>query len=416
MIRLDFGDWGGGSRSFRTRAQIDTYLTQQRAEWVEDQELANLFVGGGQNTTQFRGIPDTWARLAARMQGAADQFPDLGEAFQRAVQTEVKAAPPISARSSVGEEIRDIAITEGVGPAVLALNYLRAKPNEFSLQNGTKAHLEASHRIWARVNSLDTESAKRTRSSIRRTLTELEDALAGHHEYLEEVEANKDAAYEQWAQDLEAERAQFAEYREQIAGEIVSDRKAWQGEWEEQRRLYIEQLKLKAAVTEWADRAIGHEGSFRRQRTWVVGIGLVGVVAAVLWSWGALTLAHWLFADALVQGAPTPVVGTLRPTWIHELIFAASASLLYLTMFLWTMRVLVRMMMSEHHLGVDARSRASMAHTYLALLEANGVSEDADRAIVLAALFRPVTDGLVKDDALPLFSPASILSGQLASK
>lgn len=70
--------------------------------------------------------------------------------------------------------------------------------------------------------------------------------------------------------------------------------------------------------------------------------------------------------------------------------------------------------MSEHHLGVDARSRESMAHTYLALLDNDGATDEKDRAIVLAALFRPVTDGLVKDDALPLISPAAILSRQLA--
>lgn len=207
---------------------------------------------------------------------------------------------------------------------------------------------------------------------------------------------------------------QFAEDRAQVASDIEGDRGRWQEEWETQRALYIEQLKLKAAVSEWADRATSHERSFRKQRGWIIAIGLLGVMVAILWSWGALSLAHWLFADALVQGNAAPASGTLRPTWIHELIFAASASLLYLTMFLWTMRVLVRMMMSEHHLGVDARSRASMAHTYLALLEDKGANEDADRAIVLAALFRPVTDGLIKDDAMPLISPASILSGKLA--
>jgi len=135
-----------------------------------------------------------------------------------------------------------------------------------------------------------------------------------------------------------------------------------------------------------------------------------------LWSTLSLWLAKWLFVGAFVEGTLKAKEGFLRPTWSHELIFGAAATVLYLTLFLWTMRILVRMMMSEHHLGVDARGRESMAHTYLALLEDKGATSTEDRAIVLAALFRPITDGLVKDDALPLLSPAAFLSGSLAGK
>ena len=92
--------------------------------------------------------------------------------------------------------------------------------------------------------------------------------------------------------------------------------------------------------------------------------------------------------------------------------FVTGSTLLYLTMFLWGMRVLVRMFMTEHHLSIDAQSRASMANTYLALIK-EGSATEGERAIVLASLFRPVVDGIVKDDALPLISPATILSGQM---
>lgn len=68
---------------------------------------------------------------------------------------------------------------------------------------------------------------------------------------------------------------------------------------------------------------------------------------------------------------------------------------------------------AKHHLGIDARARASMAETYLALTKEER-AEPADRAIVLASLFKPVADGIVKDDALPLITPASLLSAKLA--
>jgi hypothetical protein len=65
--------------------------------------------------------------------------------------------------------------------------------------------------------------------------------------------------------------------------------------------------------------------------------------------------------------------------------------------------------MSEHHLAVDSEERATMVKTYLALTEKNAADEK-ERALVLASLFRPTSDGIVKDDAAPDMSPAALLS------
>lgn len=75
----------------------------------------------------------------------------------------------------------------------------------------------------------------------------------------------------------------------------------------------------------------------------------------------------------------------------------------------WATRILVRLYMSEHHLAIDADERATMALTYLALME-RGAVEEKDRALILAPLFRPSSDGIVKDDAAPDMSPAGLLS------
>lgn len=77
---------------------------------------------------------------------------------------------------------------------------------------------------------------------------------------------------------------------------------------------------------------------------------------------------------------------------------------------LWATRIMSRIYMSEHHLAVDAGERATMATTYLALTNTRSADEK-DRAVVLAALFRPTADGIVKDDPPPLLTPASFLAG-----
>ncbi|WP_425487836.1 DUF6161 domain-containing protein [Microvirga lupini] len=60
-------------------------------------------------------------------------------------------------------------------------------------------------------------------------------------------------------------------------------------------------------------------------------------------------------------------------------------------------------------MGIDAEERATMVKTYLALTEKHAADEK-DRALVLASLFRPTTDGIVRDDGAPDMSPAALLS------
>jgi hypothetical protein len=74
---------------------------------------------------------------------------------------------------------------------------------------------------------------------------------------------------------------------------------------------------------------------------------------------------------------------------------------------------MVRLFLSEHHLAINAEERATMALTYLALT-ADEKADEKERALVLASLFRPTADGIVKDDAAPDLAPGAILSKILA--
>ena len=71
--------------------------------------------------------------------------------------------------------------------------------------------------------------------------------------------------------------------------------------------------------------------------------------------------------------------------------------LLLSTMLFWVGRLLTKLYLSEHHLRNDAEERAVMTTTYLAL-STEGAAAEADRHIVLNALFRATPDGIVKDD------------------
>ena len=280
---------------------------------------------------------------------------------------------------------------------------------------GNREQQEGTLAAWAASEGLDRDAATKSRDALRRTVNDLRtregELIAAFQEaertFGAQLSAMSDAAQEQ-ARD-------FAEKLLAADTAISQDREAWTAKWNELEDHHLNQLKLRAPVDLWTKRALEHETGAKKARSWTLWIGAIGLLGAVGWSATSAYLAEWFFSFALVEGQAKLPAGTLRPTWIHELIFAASSTLLYLTLYLWTLRILVRSMLSEQHLAADARSRASMAHTYLALTE-NGAAEEADRAIVLASLFRPVTDGLVKDDALPLLSPASIISDKLSGK
>lgn len=68
--------------------------------------------------------------------------------------------------------------------------------------------------------------------------------------------------------------------------------------------------------------------------------------------------------------------------------------------------------MIEQHLALDAAAISAMVETYLGLRTENAL-EATDRAIVLGALFRPVTDDVVNDDAMPLTSAAALATTAL---
>ncbi|MCP4539940.1 MAG: hypothetical protein GY832_22600 [Chloroflexi bacterium] len=73
------------------------------------------------------------------------------------------------------------------------------------------------------------------------------------------------------------------------------------------------------------------------------------------------------------------------------------------TIGVWAIRVLVRLLMSNIHLHDDAAERRTMLLTYLALLREGELPEGDVRQLILQALFRPSSTGIVKDDAAPPF-------------
>jgi len=102
-------------------------------------------------------------------------------------------------------------------------------------------------------------------------------------------------------------------------------------------------------------------------------------------------------ATSAVQAAST-IKATTTPasaTW-----YLGSFLMLAILCF-WFIRLLVRIFLSSMHLENDAAERVTMAKTYLALIRSDSLSKGDNINTVLAALFRPTGDGIVKDEGVP---------------
>jgi Family of unknown function (DUF6161) len=154
------------------------------------------------------------------------------------------------------------------------------------------------------------------------------------------------------------------------------------------RRTFREELALRAPAEYWSAKRKGH-------RRWAAVSGFlsflgIGVAAAGL---------GWQIHELLNK---TPA-STVPETWRLAVLALVGVFAV------WALRLVVRMFLSHLHLLTDADERVVMVQTYLSLLEGDHLASKEDRQLILQALFRPATDGIVKDEGVP-FSLAEALT------
>ena len=154
------------------------------------------------------------------------------------------------------------------------------------------------------------------------------------------------------------------------------------------RQTFREELALRAPAEYWKEKLKGH-----RRWAWVSGgLSFLGIGSAAA---GLSLQIHELLNKTPINTAPE--------TW-------RLAVLALIGVFtVWALRLVVRMFLSHLHLLTDAGERVVMVQTYLSLLEGDHLASKEDRQLILQALFRPATDGIVKDEGIP-FSLAEALT------
>lgn len=147
-------------------------------------------------------------------------------------------------------------------------------------------------------------------------------------------------------------------------------------------RAYKELMRLKAPATYWSDKAAEHG---KAEKTAACRVRWFFIIAVP-----AMALMFGLTAATLLSYA-----GSTPPAGLYVIAgagLATTAGLLF-----WVGRLLTKLYLSQHHLRQDAEERAVMTTTYLALT-ADAAAGDTDRQIILSALFRATSDGIVKEE------------------
>lgn len=144
--------------------------------------------------------------------------------------------------------------------------------------------------------------------------------------------------------------------------------------------VFREKMTLRGPVEYWSKRQ-GHHKRFG------VIFGALSFFLIVFGGGALAILAAQMFSTIPANGSPK--------TWqVTTLIVVA----VFLT---WAIRLIIRLFLSHSHLETDAAERVVMTQTYLALLEEDRLTEEKDRSLVLSALFRPASDGMVKEENIP---------------
>lgn len=142
---------------------------------------------------------------------------------------------------------------------------------------------------------------------------------------------------------------------------------------------YDEKMNLMAPVKYWRGKSRSHR---KGESFWGIFLIVYILIASVV--------SYFSFKELW------STVGEGQLSGKHFLLVAAIGS--GLTLLFWVARTIMRIFLGERHLRTDADERRVMTQAYLALIRSGGATE-SERMIILTALFRSASDGIIADDS-----------------
>lgn len=272
----------------------------------------------------------------------------------------------------------------------------------------------------AQVKSLSVEvkSAQETNYGHAEKLSDFRATWKRRAKRIESViisrERNRRTKQASWIDEIKQEvnrRFEQAEIRLDALDRVnKAKQKTHQEEFDRLLALFHEQLKLRAPVKLWERRAEQHGTKSKNTLISFIAITLLAILAGAL--------IPYCFGDYIAESFFTQVCDNADQQACKREFSAkgpltVAGILTIMSLIMWAIRLQYRVYLSERHLALDASEKQAFAETYLAMKEGEHVGSD-NEAIVLASLFRPTQDGIIKDDDSALdLSMAAMLAKQL---
>lgn len=219
------------------------------------------------------------------------------------------------------------------------------------------------------TRGISTESAAATLSALQSIQADYAQLLTSAQSQLAEFAVAR--------QQLDASSAESRQTNAMAFAALVESSKTT---LEDLTATYDRKLALRKPVEYLKSQATRHDSQAVMFAILAAVISLPAVAAIVF-------LASSLAPDNFsIQSLTTP----------RFLVFMVVSSVL-----IWLIRIVVRVMLSHVHLGTDTKERATMIEAYLSLMREGHALNEADRSLILSAIFRPAATGIVKEDSAP---------------
>lgn len=361
-----------GAWPIRSHAELRDWVDDQREKWAWLEGANDPGGSAGRLLGRFNQLQGQVAHDTGRGLSLSDTIHNVGAYFG------ADADAIELAESELGAMVRLIGEIHGVNSAATALGLMRGwfTPRDLSTLEQFRGAVAA-----VMPSSLQIEQATALLSRERHTYR---DALRRAVKETRQGEENRALAIAGAIQEMRAETGRVARLLARrwirrrirdrgIGMKSVSDIRAVEA-------AYREFMHLQAPAQYWAVKSATHR---RAEKDAMHRLQLFFVGALALTA-GAFSGVGWF----LISSAEIA-------TAVYVVVSAGLAT--YTGLVFWAGRLLTRLYLSEHHLRKDADERRVMTTTYLALTQERA-AEETDRQIILAALFRSSSDGIVKDD------------------
>lgn len=374
QLEFDLGE-NGGKWNFSTLEELSEWLAQQRGAWSWLAEA----VQKESDLERIRQTQDSeWYRIieySKRFQNYSveQKLRGIDELRSQIVQAH-QGWKVINRFSTRAKHIETLRKKDVVSAGYALAFYLRIHGNGSAKeQRGTFLALAQEYGLYDAANAEKAQLAEMTHSWQAFRESSKKD-FSEENQQRKILRAEIDLA-------TAAQKTQFEQLVESSKAQFKGALKEAKDNLNVLQKTYDDKMALQAAVTYWKAKAESHKDLAKK-------FSIAAVVSFAIVGFG-------LYKTFTLIGGETKL--SELELWKIGMVAIVA------TVGVWFLRVLVRLLLSNVHLHTDASERRTMMMTYLALLRRGQLPEGNERELILQALFRPSSTGIVKDDASPPF-------------